>query len=629
MKGQQRQIGKARGALNPGAAGQPASSRRVWALLWPILNQERDLLIGWVSSLLAAAAAALCLPWAFRLVIDQGLAMPDGIPDLAFLAVSAVALVLAITTATRLFCVTQLGERVVARVRRHVFAHLLRIDLAFHHANPSGELLSRLTSDAEHVRFLVGATLSVALRSGVTLLGSIVMLVLTSPRLSLFTLAAVPLCVVPIVVANRRLRRLARATQDRHADSTAIASEVLASVRSVQEYVREPFEDIRYKRTVDEALLAARKRVGAQASMTAITIALVFGALLFVLWLGAEDVTAHRMSAGALAQFIFYALFAGSSVTELLEAWGNIQRSVGAISRITGILQISPTMRSHAPDAAIPERQSSSAVAFEDVAFRYGEQDTLRSLSFSVAPGETLAIVGPSGAGKSTIFTLLLRFYAPQSGRILVNGLDVSGVPVEALRDSIAIVAQSPTIFSTSARENIRYGRLDATDDDVEQAARAANAHDFIAALPAGYDEPLGDRGVRLSTGQQQRIALARAFLKDADILLLDEATSALDARSERAVQEAISKIKEGRTTIIIAHRLATVMQADRILVLDHGRIVEEGTHAALLARAGLYAEFAKHQLLSPREPAEDAFVTDRLHRTAFAISDAVARHGE
>lgn len=600
--------GQQRPSQTTGAEGKGTSSasfpshRQVWTLLWPFVSAERRLFAGWVFSLLAAAVAALCLPWAFRLVIDRGIATTGGDPRHPFLVVSAVSAALAITTAARLFFVTQLGERVVASVRRRVFGHLLRLDLAFHHAKTSGELLSRLTTDAEHVRFLVGATLSVALRSGVTLLGSVVMLVMTSPRLALLTLASVPACIIPIVLANRRLRTLARTTQDRYADATAIASEALSSVRSVQEYVRESFEDARYGQAIAGALVAAGRRVGAQALMTAVTIAFVFGAIIFVLWLGAEDVAAHRMSAGALAQFVFYAVFAGSAVTELLEASGNIQRSVGAISRIAGILQEFPAMRTHIRDDPAPEQSRSSVVAFEDVSFRYGEQDTLDRVSFSVAHGETLAIVGPSGAGKSTLFTLLLRFHAPDRGRIFVHGLDVGRIPVEVLRESIAIVPQSPAIFATSARDNIRYGRLDATDDEVEEAARAANAHDFIVAFPNGYDESLGERGVRLSAGQRQRIALARAFLKNAPILLLDEATSSLDARNERAVQEALSKLKQGRTTIVIAHHLATVMQADRILVIEDGRIVDEGTHASLAASPGLYAEFTKHQALSPSE---------------------------
>lgn len=585
----------------------PPSKAPVGSLrtLWPFVRGHRPLFVAWLVALAASSTATLSLPVAFRTVIDQAFvqAAPSagaGAVDRAFLLMFVVTVALALATAARFFFVSLLGERVVADLRARLYAHLISLHADFHDRNRSGELISRLTADAELLRSVVGSSMSVALRSSVTVIGGLVMLFVTSPRLASYALIGIPLAVLPIVAGGRRLRKISRASQDRVADANALASETLGAVRTVQAHAREPYERGRFGEALTVAVNTARRRIQAQAWVTAIAIVLVFGAIMLVLWSGAHDVLAGRMTAGTLAQFVLYALLVGGSVGSLAEMWNELQRAAAGMGRISELLGETPEIRSPEHPQALPQPVRGEII-FDGVAFHYPlrpDAPALEDFHLHVRPGETVALVGPSGAGKSTVFSLLLRFHDPQSGAIRIDGHDIRQVDLSALRETIALVPQTPTIFAASARDNIRYGRLDATDADVERAVEAAHAADFIAALPQGLDTELGERGARLSGGQQQRIAIARALLKDAPILLLDEATSALDAQSERAVQQALETLMRGRTTLVVAHRLATVLKADRILVMDRGRIIAEGTHQQLLEQGGLYSELAKLQFL-------------------------------
>ena len=569
--------------------------------LWPFVRRHMGLFAGWLLALAVSSTASLSLPVAFRTMIDHGFSQGSaGNIDRAFLLLFVVALVLALGTATRFFFVSLLGERVVADLRKQLYAHLIGLDAAFHDRNRSGELVSRLTADVELIRNIVGSVMSIALRSSITAIGALVMLFVTSPRLAAWALVGIPAAVLPVVLGARIIRRIARSSQDRVADANALATETLGAVRTVQAHAREPYERGRFAEAVANTVATARRRIGAQSLMTGTTITLFFGAITLVLWSGAHDVIAGRMSAGTLIQFVLYALFGGGSVAALAEVWNELQKAAGGMGRINELLVETPGVVAPATPVPLPKPLRGD-IALDKVTFRYPQRPDLPALddfSLRVSPGETVALVGPSGAGKSTVFSLLLRFHDPQSGRVLVDGIDVRSLDPTELREAIALVPQSPTLFAASARDNIRYGRLEASDEEVRSAAAAAEADDFIDALPKGFDEELGERGARLSGGQQQRIAIARALLKDAPMLLLDEATSALDAQSERAVQVALEHLMRGRTTLVIAHRLATVLKADRIVVMDRGRIVAEGTHDALMAQGGLYAELAKLQFL-------------------------------
>ncbi|TDK26015.1 ATP-binding cassette domain-containing protein [Luteimonas aestuarii] len=568
-------------------------------LLWPFMMRQRGLFAAWLLALAASSTATLSLPVAVRHMIDRGFDSGSNV-DAAFGLLFLVALALAFATAARFFFVSLLGERVVADLRNRLYGHLVGLDQAFFEKNRSGELVSRLSADTELLRSVVGSTMSVAIRSVVMVLGSIAMLVITSPRLAAWTLVGIPLFVLPLVLGGRRLEKISRQSQDRVADANTLAAEALGAIRTVQAHAREPFERHRFADAVALTVATARRRIGTQSIITAVAISLIFGAITLVLWLGAHDVIAGRMTAGTLGQFVLYALFGAGSVGALAEVWNEVQRAAGGMGRIGELLDERNGIAAPAHPAALP-RPLRGELRFDEVSFHYPTRPdaaALEGFSLHVAPGETVALVGPSGAGKSTVFAMLLRFHDPQAGRIAVDGVGIDTVDPAELREAIALVPQQPAIFAASARDNIRYGRLDASDDEVAAAAAAAEAHEFIAALPAGYDEQLGERGARLSGGQQQRIAIARALLKDAPILLLDEATSALDAQSERAVQIAFEHLMEGRTTLVIAHRLATVLQADRIVVMDRGRIVAQGTHAELLAQGGLYAELARLQFI-------------------------------
>ncbi|WP_099562326.1 ABC transporter transmembrane domain-containing protein [Stenotrophomonas maltophilia] len=584
-----------------GAPASPPPLRRLGSLrtLWPFVRRHSGLFTAWLMALAVSSAATLSLPPAVKQMIDHGFSSGGQI-NRAFALLMLVAVVLALATAARFYFVSLLGEKVVADLRSRLYAHLIQLGAGFHDRSRSGELVSRLTADSELLRSVVGSTMSVALRSSVTVVGSLAMLFVTSPRLAAWSLLGIPLAVLPIIIGARKLRTVARSSQDRIADANSLASETLDAVRTVQAHAREPYERGRFDHALGDAIKAARRRIGAQSLVTASAILLVFGAIVGVLWLGAHDVIDGRLSAGTLGQFVLYALIGGGSVGALAEVWNELQRAAGGMGRIGELLQEDIEIRAPAQPHVLPQPLRGE-IRFDDVVFHYPQrpdQAALDHFSLHVRPGETVALVGPSGAGKSTVLSMLLRFHDPASGRVCVDGIDVRQVDLAELRGQLALVPQQPTLFAASARDNIRYGRLQASDSEVEDAARAAEADGFLRALPQGYDSELGERGARLSGGQQQRVAIARALLKDAPILLLDEATSALDAQSEHSVQQALERLMAGRTTLVIAHRLATVLKADRIVVMDQGRIVAEGTHAQLLAEGGLYAELARLQFI-------------------------------
>ncbi len=567
--------------------------------LWPYVRPYRGLVALWLGALALSSLATLSLPVAVRFMIDRGFAGEDpAAVDRWFLGLLAVAVLLAVATALRFFFVSLLGEKVIADLRRSLYARLLRLDIEFFERTRSGELVSRLSADTELLRTVVGSSASVALRSFVTFIGSSVALALTSPRLAGFAAIGIPLIILPIVFFGRRVSKLSREAQDRVADANARASETLNAIHTVQSHARESHESERFAGAVGTALSAARRRIGTQAGLTAAVIVLIFGAITAVLWIGAKDVIAGTMSAGLLSQFVLYAVIGAGSVGALTEVWAEVQRAAGGMARINELLAEQAKIKAPFSPQLLPSPLRGH-IAFRHVGFHYPSRPdaaALSEFSLEIQPGETVALVGPSGAGKSTVLQLLLRFHDPEAGGIEVDGIDLRQLDPQQLREHIALVPQDPLLFGADALDNLRYGRLNATEAEVIEAARSAEAHEFISALPEGYRTFLGERGVRLSGGQQQRLVIARALLKDAPILLLDEATSALDAQSERAIQQALERLMRGRTTLVIAHRLATVRRADRIVVLDAGRIVATGTHDQLMAQGGLYAELARLQ---------------------------------
>jgi ATP-binding cassette subfamily B protein len=578
--------------------GSSARLRPLLALA-PYVARYRGRAILALVSLTVAAITTLVVPVAVRRMIDFGFS-PEGIAliNSYFSVMIAVVAVLAGASASRFYLVMTIGERIVADLRRDVFAHLISLSPAFFDSARSGELISRLTADTTQIKSAVGASVSIALRNLMLFIGATVMMVITSPRLSGFVLLVIPLIVIPLVAFGRWVRRLSRNAQDTLADATAYASELVGAIRTVQAYTSEPMANARFGGEVEQAYDAARSSTRARAVLTAVIIFIVFTSVVMILWVGSHDVLTGSISPGRLGQFVLYAAFAAAGLGQLSEVWGEVSAASGASERLFEILRVKSAISAPVSPRAMPV-PARGDVGFENVSFAYPTRlDALavNGVSLTVRAGEKVAIVGPSGAGKSTLFHLLLRFYDPAAGVISFDGVPVRDVDPRELRARIALVPQDSVVFAATARENIRFGRPDASDAEVERASDLAHASEFIRRLPGGFESQLGERGVTLSGGQRQRIAIARAILRDAPLLLLDEATSSLDAESETLVQTALEELMRHRTTLVIAHRLATVLSCDRIMVMDQGRIVEQGTHASLVAANGLYARLARLQ---------------------------------
>jgi ATP-binding cassette subfamily B protein len=576
-----------------------SASLRPLLSLKPYLLRYKGMIAASLVALIVSAAATLAVPLAVRRMIDVGFSgIEPSLVDKYFATLLGVGLVLALASAARFYCVNWLGERVVADIRADIFKHLTGLSPAFYETVQSGEVMSRLTADTTQVKAAASTTISQALRNVVILIGAVVMMIITSPRLSLLVLIAIPLIVLPLFAYGRAVRSLSREAQDSLAHASAYASESLGQVRVLQAFTHERVASARFAGAVERAFAAAKARTKARAGLTALAIFLVFASVVGILWYGAQDVLAGTMTGGRLGQFVLYTVLAAAAMGELSEVWGEINQAAGAAERLGELLAVQSEIESPTRPVVMP-MPPRGEIAFRDVTFHYPSRPAISALnvvSFRVRPGERVAIVGPSGAGKTTIFALLLRFYDPQKGTVAVDGVPVNEVNLQDLRARFAVVPQEPALFADTVAANIGYGVDEASRSDIEKAARAAFAHDFIAALPRGYDTMLGEGGVTLSAGQRQRVAIARAVLRNAPILLLDEATSALDSESETLVQRALDAIMQGRTTLVIAHRLATVTRADRILVLDEGRLVEEGTHQSLLGNGGIYARLAELQ---------------------------------
>ncbi|MBI1778829.1 MAG: ATP-binding cassette domain-containing protein [Proteobacteria bacterium] len=592
-----------------GLAGAKQAERRFAPLLAlaSYLRPYRLQILGAAVALVVAAATVLGLGAVLRRLVDDGLSGGNAaMLDRAVIGLLAVVVVAAAATYARYFLVSWIGERVIADLRRAVYARVLSLSPGFFEVTPTGEILSRLTSDTTLVQTVVGSSASVALRNLLLLAGGTVMLAITSLKLTLMVSLIVPLVLVPILVFGRKVRRLSRDSQDRIADVGAYVDETLNAVRTVQAFTHEAHDRMRFGGRVEDAFAAAVRRIRARALLTAVVIFLVFGAVSVVLWIGGRDMLAGEISPGQLSAFVFYAIVVAGAAGAVSEVIGELQRAAGAMERLVELLATEPDIK--APADPVPlKTPAAGAIAFERVTFHYPsrpDRSALSEFSLAVAPGETVALVGPSGAGKSTVFQLLLRFYDPGAGVVRLDGVELALADPSQVRQRIGLVPQEPVIFSANAWENIRYGRPEASDAEVRQAAEAAFAAEFLDRLPDGFGTHLGEKGVRLSGGQRQRLAIARAILRDPAVLLLDEATSALDAESERAVQQALDRLMAGRTTLVIAHRLATVLKVKRIAVMDQGQVVATGSHAELIRSGGLYARLAELQFEEPRAEA-------------------------
>ena len=587
---------------------QSASGAKISRLgdLLPFMRPYSGLLFAAAVALVLTAVLSLTLPIAVRRVIDNFSNSETGLLDTYFAAALGIAGLLAIGTALRYMLVTKLGERVVADIRKEVFARVIDMSPSFYENLRTGEVLSRITTDTTLVLTVIGSSVSIALRNALIFIGGLFFMLLTSAKLTSLVLLIVPLVLVPILTLGRKVRRLSKENQDWIAAGSAQASEALGAVQTIQAFTHEVQTKNDFSKTTEDSFFSARERIRARALMTFIVIFLVFSGIIGVLWVGAHDVSAGKLSAGTLVQFVIYSVMVGGSVAALSEVWGELQRAAGATDRLAELLKAEDSI-SDPSTAILHPNLGRGRLTFENVIFNYPSRpkySALDDVSFDVKPGQTVAIVGPSGAGKTTIIHLLLRFYDPQGGSILLDGVDLRDMRREDFRKAISLVPQDPVIFANSVLENIRFGRQDASDAEVISASNLAAAHQFILELPEGYETYVGERGVMLSGGQKQRIAIARAILRDAPVLLLDEATSALDSESEQAVQKAVDALAQDRTTIVIAHRLATVKKADCILVMDHGKVVAQGTHESLMKEGELYARLARLQFVSDAEEA-------------------------